>query len=176
MRSPCRIGDSLPSATKHRKTPIHSDLEKNYYNICIGKWNFQARVGLVCFLNKTTDRTVFSEQWEKANKKWSYMLFPPADTCRKIFTFARTSKSLSFLYVIVLLTKIFTPALRFQHYGNRDLRRHQISFCLQKSGGLDEDEYVTPRRAEISLVCTWKETGEIEGVILVPEPETLEGK
>lgn len=62
----------LPSVTKnfllHRITPIHSDLEETYGNISIGKLNFHVRVGLVYFLDMTADRTVFSEQWEKADK------------------------------------------------------------------------------------------------------------
>lgn len=43
------------------------------------------------------------------------------------------------------------------------LRRHQINCCLSKSRGPDEDEYVSPHRAETSLVCTWKETEKMEG-------------
>lgn len=63
----------LPSVTKPGKTPVHSDLEKTYWDISIGKWNFQARVGLVYFLDMTADRTVFSEQWKKANNEFSFL-------------------------------------------------------------------------------------------------------
>lgn len=51
------------------------------------------------------------------------------------------------------------------------MRRHHIICCGQKSGGLDEDEYITPHRAETDLVHAWKETEEKE----VPDPEGLEG-
>lgn len=56
------------------------------------------------------------------------------------------------------------------------LRRHQINCHLQKSEGLDEDKYLNPHRAEKSLVCTWKETEEMEGIVSVPDPERPEGK
>lgn len=56
------------------------------------------------------------------------------------------------------------------------LRRHQINCCLQKSGILDEGKYITSHRAETSLVRTWKETKEMEGIDSVPDPEILEEK
>lgn len=78
------------------------------------------------------------------------------------------------------MTKNLLLDIRFQHYGARSAetctpnQKPPNQLLAPKTGGLDEDKYVTPHGIEKSLVGVCKERNQPS--VSVPDPDRLRRK